>query len=89
MSVELLAFVVTVKRHFQIQPLADMEKKQLLEQRADARGYDLSQSVLDYWLARGPRDLGALLRDLDTLDAASLAQKQLVTIPLLKEVLGY
>ena len=76
-------------QHFQIQPLADMEKKQLLEQRAHARGYDLSQSVLDYWLARGPRDLGALLRDLDTLDAASLSQKQLVTIPLLKEVLGY
>lgn len=76
-------------QHFQIQPLSDTEKKQLLEQRADARGYDLSQPVLDYWLARGPRDLGALLRDLDTLDAASLAQKQRVTIPLLKEVLGY
>ena len=76
-------------QHFQIQPLADIEKKHLLEQRANARGYDLTQPVLDYWLARGPRDLGALLRDLDTLAAASLVQKQLVTIPLLKEVLGY
>ena len=45
--------------------------------------------MLDYWLARGPRDLGALLTDLDTLDKASLAYKQRVTIPLLKQVLGY
>jgi len=76
-------------QHFQIQALADDEKVQVLRQRAQNRGYELSQPVLDYWLSRGPRDLGALLTDLETLDKASLAQHQKVTIPLLKQVLGY
>lgn len=76
-------------QHFQMQPLDDSQKMQLLRQRAQNRGYELSQAVLDYWLTRGPRDLGALLIDLDTLDKASLAHQQRVTIPLLKQVLGY
>ena len=76
-------------QHFQIQTLNDEHKRELLRQRAHNRGYDLANAVLDYWLARGPRDLGALLTDLDVLDRASLAQKQRVTIPLLKQVLGY
>jgi len=76
-------------QHFQIQPLQDADKVELLRRRAQNRGYELSHSVLDYWLVRGPRDLGALLSDLDLLDQASLARKQQVTIPLLKQVLGY
>lgn len=76
-------------QHFQIQTLNDEHKRELLRQRAHNRGYDLAHPVLDYWLARGPRELGALLTDLDVLDRASLAQKQRVTIPLLKQVLGY
>lgn len=76
-------------QHFQIQPLQDTDKARLLRARAENRGYKLSRSVLDYWLVRGPRDLGALLSDLDLLDQASLARQQHVTIPLLKQVLGY
>lgn len=76
-------------QHFQILPLSDADKMQLLRRRAEHRGYELSQPVLDYWLARGPRDLGALLIDLETLDNASLTQQKKVTIPLLKQVLGY
>jgi len=76
-------------QHFQILPLSDEDKMQLLRKRAENRGFELSQQVLDYWLVRGPRDLGALLIDLETLDKASLAQQQRVTIPLLKQVLGY
>ncbi len=75
--------------HYQIQALNDADKAQLLKQRAQNRGYTLSDAVLDYWLARGPRDLGALLTDLDTLDKASLTHQRLVTVPLLKEALGY
>jgi DnaA family protein len=76
-------------QHFQIKPLNDEQKGELLRSRAHARGYALSKPVLDYWLARGPRDLGALLTDLTRLDQASLARQQKVTIPLLKQVLGY
>jgi len=76
-------------QHFQIQPLSDRDKMQLLAKRAQERGYELGQAVLDYWLARGPRDIANLLKDLDHLDAASLEHQQRVTIPLLKQVLGY
>lgn len=75
--------------HFHIKPLNDHHKAQLLRERADSRGYALSSAVLDYWLSRGPRDVGALLQDLDVLDRASLVHKQRVTVPLLKMVLGY
>ncbi len=75
--------------HHQIQPLDDEEKAELLRKRAQNRGYRLNDAVLDYWLTRGPRDLGALLTDLDRLDKATLAHQRLVTIPLLKQVLGY
>jgi len=76
-------------QHYQIQGLQDEDKVKVLVQRARNRGYELPPAVLDYWLARGPRGLGALLTDLETLDKASLAQQRKVTIPLLKRVLGY
>ena len=75
--------------HFNIHPLNDQDKAQLLRRRADQRGYLLSEQVIHYWLTHGPRDVGQLLIDLDTLDRASLARQQRVSIPLLKEVLGY
>jgi DnaA family protein len=74
---------------FQVQPLDDDAKARLLSLRARARGYQLSTAVLSYWLSRGPRELGALLTDLEVLDRASLVNQQAVTIPLLKRVLGY
>ena len=76
-------------QHFALQPLNDADKARLLQRRAEARGYDLSQAVLDYWLARGPRDVQSLLTDLDTLDRVSLLERRRVTIPLLKQALGY
>ena len=75
--------------HYQMMPLVDEEKSEILRARALHRGYELNESVLSYWLARGPRDLRLLLTDLDRLDRASLAHQRHVTIPLLKEVLGY
>jgi len=75
--------------NFLIQPLRDADKAELLRRRANSRGYALTQGVIDYWLARGPRDVGALLTDLELLDRASLANQRVVTVPLLKQVLGY
>jgi len=76
-------------QHFHLRPPQDGEKMQILSERAQQRGYVLTRAVLDYWMARGPRELGALLADLDLLDAASLVAQQKITIPLLKQVLGY
>lgn len=75
--------------HYAITPLDDEQKADLLRRRADQRGYELTPAVLHYWLTRGPRDIGALLTDLDALDRATLTQQKLVTIPMLKQVLGY
>ena len=75
--------------HYQLLPLQDEDKAEVLKSRAAHRGYELSSAVLAYWLARGPRELRLLLTDLDRLDRASLQAHRQVTIPLLKEVLGY
>lgn len=84
-----LASRLSSLQHFQIRPLNDEDKADLLRRRAGARGYELSEAVLQYWLTRGPRDIAALLSDLDVLDKTSLTQQRLVTIPLLKQALGY
>jgi DnaA family protein len=75
--------------NFAIKPLDDTQKATLLGERANARGFKISDQVLHYWLTRGPRDMTALLDDLETLDRATLQRKQPLTIPLLKQVLGY
>lgn len=75
--------------HYQIMPLDDKGKARVLRLRAEERGYHLSESVLEYWLRRGPRQLQVLLEDLEKLDHATLQHKRMLTVPLLKEVLGY
>jgi DnaA family protein len=75
--------------HYQIMPLDDHGKARVLRLRAEERGYHLSETVLDYWLRRGPRKLQVLLQDLEKLDFATLQLKRTLTVPLLKEVLGY
>lgn len=75
--------------NFAIKPLDDEQKATLLAQRANARGFKISGPVLSYWLSRGPRGMTALLEDLEKLDRATLERQRLLTIPLLKQVLGY
>lgn len=76
-------------QHFRLSDLTDEDKKRLLARRAERLGFALDDSVLNYWLTHGPRDTAALLRDLARLDTASLARHNAVTVPLLKQVLGY
>ncbi|GIS19346.1 MAG: DnaA regulatory inactivator Hda [Pseudomonadota bacterium] len=40
--------------HFALVPLNDADKAQVLTARAQAKGYELTEAVLDYWLRRGP-----------------------------------
>jgi chromosomal replication initiation ATPase DnaA len=49
----------------------------------------LTDAVVEYWLRRGPRGIDQLLTDLERLDQATLQHKRLLTVPLLKSVLGY
>lgn len=73
---------------YQVRPLGDAGKAELLKRLAAERGLELGQAVLDFWLARSGRELPSLLDELDRLDQAALAAQRRLTVPLVKEVLG-
>jgi DnaA family protein len=73
---------------FTLRPLDDAGRAAVLRRLAGERGLALDQGVLDFWLARGTRDLAQLIEQLDRLDAAALAEQRRLTIPLLKQVLA-
>lgn len=73
---------------YQVRPLDDAGKIELLKRLAAERGLELGQAVVDFWLARSGRDLPSLLEELDRLDQAALAAQRRLTVPLVKEVLG-
>lgn len=72
---------------FTLRALDDAGRAAVLRRLAGERGLDLDQGVLDFWLARGTRDLALLIEQLDRLDVAALAEQRRLTIPLLKQVL--
>ncbi len=71
-----------------LQPLDDADKQQALRQRARARGLELSDEVAHYIMQRVSRDMDELLRSLQRLDQASLAERRKLTIPFVKKVLS-
>jgi DnaA-homolog protein len=72
---------------YQLHPLTDAEKINVLIGRAKARGITLSEEVGKYLLSHCPRHMSTLLAALDALDRASLAAQRRLTIPFVKEVL--
>jgi DnaA-homolog protein len=74
---------------FQVLPMSDDEKKEALQLRARARGLELSDEVCLFILHRAPRDMNELFCYLNRLDDASLAEQRRLTIPFVKQVLGF
>lgn len=74
---------------FQLQSLADDDKLKALQLRASLRGMVLADEVAQFILSRGERDMNALFVLLDRLDKASLMAKHKLTIPFVKQVLGW
>ncbi|MBK6638637.1 MAG: DnaA regulatory inactivator Hda [Rhodocyclaceae bacterium] len=72
---------------FHLQSLSDDEKRTALLQHSQQRGMRLDESVLNYLMHHGRRDLPALMNVLDQLDQVSLEQKRHPTLPLLRELL--
>lgn len=72
---------------FQLQPLTDEQKLQLLQQQALARGFTLQDEVASYLLTRCSRGIKQLFIVLDRLDRASLSAQHRLTIPFVKQVL--
>ena len=74
---------------FQVHSLDDDRKRTAVLQHAAARGLGMSDSVVDYLMARSERSLPMLMGLLGQLDDKSLQQKRRITIPLVKEAMGW
>ncbi|MEQ8314045.1 MAG: DnaA regulatory inactivator Hda [Gammaproteobacteria bacterium] len=74
---------------YQLATPDDEEKRAILRKRAAIRGMDLSDQVADFVVQRAERSLQSLMSILDKLDKASLEKGRRITIPLIKEVLGW
>ena len=68
---------------------ADEDKIQILRFRANRRGLQLSTEVAAYVLARAPRRLADLMRILDCLDRESLVHQRQLSIPFVKQCMGW
>ena len=74
---------------YQLPSLTDEEKQAILQFRASRRGLSLPDEVAVFIVNRAPRDLEPLLDLLGKLDRASLVQKRALSIPFVKETLGW
>jgi len=74
---------------FRLASADDEDKAAILQFRASRRGLSLSAEVASYIVSRAPRAMGQLLKLLDTLDQASLAEQRALSIPFVKQALGW
>ena len=74
---------------YQLSSASDEEKQAILQFRAGRRGLKLSDDVASYIVTRAPRELDQLLALLDRLDRASLADQRALSIPFVKQQLGW
>ncbi|MEZ5464965.1 MAG: DnaA regulatory inactivator Hda [Lysobacteraceae bacterium] len=70
-----------------LRPLDDDGRRELLRRRADNRGLQLDDAVIEYLLRRFDRDLSSLTALLERLDQASLATQRRITVPFLRQFL--
>ena len=72
---------------FGLKPLSDDDRRELLRERARARGLELPDEVGRWLLNHRARDIPALLESLEQLDRAALAAKRRLTLPFVQSVL--
>lgn len=80
---------LTMSLIFQLHTLSDEEKLRALQLRASRRGLHLTDEVGRFILTRGSRNMNVLFELLEQLDQASLQAQRRLTIPFLKETLGW
>ena len=74
---------------YRLMSLEDEDLQALLQERARARGLRLEPEVAHYIVLRSERSAGALMELLSDLDRLALAQQRSVTIPFVKDALGW
>lgn len=72
---------------YEVRALSEDDRRAAVRDYAAARGFELPSEVMDYLLARAPRDLSSLRALVDLLDRLSLERKRAVTVPLARELL--
>ncbi len=73
---------------YQLMPLDDNEKYQMLILQAQSRGFKLPEEVAQYLLHRHSRDTGELMALLKQLDSASMVEKRRLTLPFVRQILN-
>ncbi len=73
----------------EVEPLQGDAALEMFRARAAERGLEISSEVFGFLLRRAPRDLPALLAILEQLDDAALAAQRRLSVPFVKEVLGW
>lgn len=68
---------------------SDEDKQRILRFRAQRRGIDLPAAVAAFLCSRDSRALGDLLQTLERLDEASLQLQRPLTVPMVKQVMGW
>lgn len=74
---------------YQIEALNNEGKAQALVLRAKHRGIRLGEDVARFMVSRGPETMQGLAGVLDKLDQLSLSAQRKLTIPFIKEELGW
>ena len=74
---------------FSMQPLEDADKILALQLRARQRGFEINEEVASYVLQRNDRGMKNLFGLLERLDQHSLETKRRITIPLVRELMGW
>lgn len=74
---------------FSLESLDDFNKAQALKLRARRRGFELSDDVAAYLVSRSERSMSSLFNVLQKLDQHSLETRRKVTLPLLKQLMGW
>ena len=72
---------------YQLLPLNEQQKIDVLQQNAYQRGIELPKETAVFLLKRLNRDMQTLFQALDKLDKASLQAQRKLTIPFVKEML--
>jgi len=72
---------------FYLEPMSEAMKMDALKQRANNRGFELTDEVIEYLIKRINRDTRSLFLWLDELDEQSLIAKKKLTIPFVKQLI--
>ena len=67
----------------------DLLKALIIKLRAEQRGMEIKDDVMQYIMLRNSRNLHDLMAVLDKLDTVSLAEQRRITIPFVKEIMRW